>query len=75
LPSRRSFVRAGVWYFRLAESPFSFKDNIRDIRPIMSDRIHRVLCSMMTFEGTEFGVLNFVPQLAVTALKAAELAS
>jgi hypothetical protein len=41
----------------------------------MSDRVRLALSSMMTFEGAEFVVLSFLSQLAVAALKPAELAS
>jgi homogentisate 1,2-dioxygenase len=54
---------------------FPFKLNVRDIRPIMSDRIHLAPSSWVTFEGVGFVVLSFLPQIAVADLNAEELPS
>jgi len=54
---------------------FPFKLNVRDIRPIMSDRIHLAPSSWVTFEGSGFVVLSFQPQIAVADLNAEELPS
>jgi len=54
---------------------FPFKLNIRDIRPIMSDRIHLAPSSWVTFEAPGFVVLSFLPQIAVADLNAEELPS
>jgi homogentisate 1,2-dioxygenase len=54
---------------------FPFKLNIRDIRPIMSDRIHLAPSSWASFETPGFAILSFVPQIAVSDLEAEELPS
>jgi hypothetical protein len=54
---------------------FPYKLNVRDIRPIMSDRIHLAPSSWVTFEGTGFVVLSFLPQIAVADLSVEELPS
>jgi homogentisate 1,2-dioxygenase len=54
---------------------FPFKLNVRDIRPIMSDRIHLAPSSWATFETPGFAILSFVPQIAVSDLEAEELPS
>jgi homogentisate 1,2-dioxygenase len=54
---------------------FPFKLNVRDIRAIMSDRIHVPPSSWVTFEAPQFVVLSIVPQIAVNDLEAEELPS
>jgi len=54
---------------------FPFKFNVRDILPIMSNRIHLAPSSWVTFEAPGFCVLSFVPQIAVADLDAEELPS
>jgi homogentisate 1,2-dioxygenase len=54
---------------------FPFKLNVRDIRPIMSDRIHLAPSSWVTFEASGVVVLSFLPQIAVADLNAEELPS
>ena len=54
---------------------FPFKLNVRNILPIMSDRIHVPPSSWVTFEAPGFVVLSIVPMLAVTDLEAEELPS
>jgi homogentisate 1,2-dioxygenase len=54
---------------------FPYKFNVKDIRPIMSDRIHLAPSSWVTFEAPGFVVLSFVPQIAVADLDAEELPS
>ena len=54
---------------------FPFKLNVRDIRPIMSDRIHLAPSSWVTFEASGVVVLSFLPQIAVRDLNAEELPS
>jgi homogentisate 1,2-dioxygenase len=54
---------------------FPFKLNVRDIRPIMSDRIHLAPSSWVTFEASGVVVLSFLPQIAVGDLTAEELPS
>ena len=54
---------------------FPFKLNVRDIRPIMSDRIHLAPSSWVTFEAPGLVVLSFLPQIAVADLNAEELPS
>ena len=54
---------------------FPFKLNVRNILPIMSDRIHVPPSSWATFEAPGFVVLSIVPQIAVADLEAEELPS
>jgi homogentisate 1,2-dioxygenase len=54
---------------------FPYKFNIRDILPIMSDRIHLAPSSWVTFETAGVAILSFVPQIAVSNLAAEELPS
>ena len=54
---------------------FPFKLNVRNILPIMSDRIHVPPSSWVTFEAPGFVALSIVPQVAVADLKAEELPS
>ena len=54
---------------------FPFKLNVRNILPIMSDRIHVPPSSWVTFEAPGFVVLSIVPQIAVADLEAEELPS
>jgi len=54
---------------------FPFKLNVRDIRPIMSDRIHLAPSAWVTFEAAGVSVLSFLPQIAVADLDAEELPS
>jgi len=54
---------------------FPFKLNVRDIRPIMSDRIHLAPSSWVTFEASGVAILSFLPQIAVADLNAEELPS
>jgi homogentisate 1,2-dioxygenase len=54
---------------------FPFRLNIRDIRPIMSDRMHLPPSSWASFEALGFVVVSFVPQVAVADLEAEELPS
>jgi homogentisate 1,2-dioxygenase len=54
---------------------FPFKLNVRDIRPIMSDRIHLAPSAWVTFEAAGVAVLSFLPQIAVADLDAEELPS
>ena len=48
---------------------FPFKLNVRNILPIMSDRIHVPPSSWVTFEAPGFVVLSLVPQIAVAISK------
>ena len=54
---------------------FPFKLNVRNILPIMSDRIHVPPSAWVTFEAPGFVVLSIVPMLAVTDPDAEELPS
>ncbi|MBS3929416.1 MAG: homogentisate 1,2-dioxygenase [Sphingomonadales bacterium] len=54
---------------------FPFKINIRDIIPIMSDRIHLAPTAWCTFETDTALIVTFLPQTAVTDLTAEELPS
>jgi len=54
---------------------FPFKLNVRNILPIMSDRIHVPPSSWVTFEAPGFVVLSIPPQIAVADLEAEELPS
>jgi homogentisate 1,2-dioxygenase len=54
---------------------FPFKLNVRNILPIMSDRIHVPPSSWVTFEAPGFVVLSIFPQVAVADLQAEELPS
>ena len=54
---------------------FPYKLNVRDIIPIMCDRIHLAPSSWVTFEGAGFAVLSFLPQVAVANIEAEELPS
>src|SRR5438105_4309876 len=54
---------------------FPFKLNVRNILPIMSDRIHVPPSSWVTFEAPGFVVLSIPPQIAVGDLEAEELPS
>jgi len=54
---------------------FPFKLNVRNILPIMPDRIHVPPSSWVTFEAPGFVVLSIVPQIAVADLEAEELPS
>jgi homogentisate 1,2-dioxygenase len=54
---------------------FPFKLNVRNILPIMSDRMHVPPSSWVTFEAAGFVVLSIVPQIAVADLEAEELPS
>jgi homogentisate 1,2-dioxygenase len=54
---------------------FPFKLNVRNILPIMSDRIHVPPSSWVTFEAPGFLVLSIPPQIAVADLEAEELPS
>src|SRR5215831_8869235 len=54
---------------------FPFKLNVRNVLPIMSDRIHVPPSSWVTFEAPGFVVLSIVPQIAVADLEAEELPS
>ena len=54
---------------------FPYKFNVRDILPIMSDRIHLAPSSWATFEAAGVVVVSFVPQIAVADLDAEELPS
>src|SRR5205807_6530752 len=54
---------------------FPFKLNVRNILPIMSDRIHVPPSSWVTFEAAGFVVLSIVPQIAVADPEAEELPS
>jgi homogentisate 1,2-dioxygenase len=54
---------------------FPFKLNVRNILPIMSDRIHVPPSSWVTFEAPGFVALSIVPQVAVADLAAEELPS
>jgi hypothetical protein len=57
------------------EALFPFKLNGRDIRSIMSDHKDLAQWSGLTFEGTGFVVLSFLPQIAVADLNSVELPS
>jgi homogentisate 1,2-dioxygenase len=52
---------------------FPYKLNVRDIRSIMSDRVHLPPSSWVTFEAAGFVVVSFLPQVAVADLEAEEL--
>ncbi len=54
---------------------FPFKLNVRDLRPIMSDRLHLPPSSHVTFEAPGFCVLTIPPAIAVSDLNAEELPS
>jgi homogentisate 1,2-dioxygenase len=54
---------------------FPFKLNIRNILPIMSDRIHLAPSAWATFEAPGVAILSFVPQVAVSDMNAEELPS
>ncbi len=54
---------------------FPFKLNVRNILPIMSDRILVPPSSWVTFEAPGFVVLSIPPQIAVADLEAEELPS
>lgn len=54
---------------------FPFKINIRDIIPIMSDRIHLAPTAWGTFETDTALIVTFLPQTAVNDLTAEELPS
>jgi homogentisate 1,2-dioxygenase len=54
---------------------FPFKLNVRNILPIMSDRIHVPPSAWVTFEAPGFVALSIVPMMAVSDLDAEELPS
>jgi homogentisate 1,2-dioxygenase len=58
---RNNPMRAVGWKGDL----FPFKLNIRDIIPLMSDRIHLPPSSWATFEAAGFAIVSFLPQVAV----------
>jgi homogentisate 1,2-dioxygenase len=54
---------------------FPLKINVRDIMPLMSERIHLAPSSWATFETDAAMIVTFLPQIAVQDLTAEELPS
>jgi homogentisate 1,2-dioxygenase len=66
---RNNPMRAVGWKGDL----FPYKLNVRDIRSLMSDRVHLPPSSWATFEASGFVVVSFLPQVAVADPEAEEL--
>jgi homogentisate 1,2-dioxygenase len=68
---RNNPMKAAGWKGDL----FPFRLNVRDIRSIMSDRVHLAPSSWATFEAPGLVVVSFLPQVAVADPDAEELPS